>query len=91
MLIEIIDLKKRYHSRGSWIVDSVSFHIDRGETVGIMGESGSGKSTIGQIVAGLYAPTDGKLLFDGQELHMPYPGNIRRKIQNSVSASRGFF
>lgn len=81
MLIEIIDLKKRYHSRGSWIVDSVSFHIDRGETVGIMGESGSGKSTIGQIVAGLYAPTDGKLLFDGQELHMPYPGNIRRKIQ----------
>ena len=81
MLIEIIDLKKRYHSRGSWIVDSVSFHIDRGETVGIMGESGSGKSTIGQILAGLYEPTDGKILFQGQELHMPYPKDVRRKIQ----------
>jgi peptide/nickel transport system ATP-binding protein len=49
-------------------VDGVSFTIDRGETFGLVGESGCGKSTIARLIVGLYRPTDGRIVFDGQEL-----------------------
>ena len=47
-------------------VDDVSFTIARGETLGLVGESGCGKSTIARLLVGLYAPTSGDVLFDGQ-------------------------
>lgn len=49
-------------------VDDVSFSLRAGETLGIMGESGSGKSTIGRAILGLAAPTAGTITFDGQDL-----------------------
>ncbi len=48
-------------------VDDVSFDIRRGETFGIIGESGSGKSTIGRVLAGLLDPSDGTVHFDGHD------------------------
>lgn len=81
MLIEVKNLKKRYHPHSPWVVDDVSFCIDTGDCIGIMGESGCGKSTIGQILAGLYRPTAGQILFKGEEIHMPYSKNVRPKIQ----------
>ena len=51
MLIEVQGLSKRYRPRGPMVVEEVSFTIDRGETLAIFGDSGSGKSTIGQILA----------------------------------------
>lgn len=79
MLLEVKELSKRYSAKGPLVVENVSFTIDRGETLGIFGDSGSGKSTIGQIVAGLYPPTSGQLLFDGAPVS--YRGPVRRKIQ----------
>ena len=46
-------------------VDDVSFAIARGETLGLVGESGCGKSTIARLLVGLHAPTSGRILFDG--------------------------
>src|SRR3954452_1496783 len=46
-------------------VDDVSLEIRRGETLGLVGESGCGKSTIGRTVIRLYRPTEGKVIFDG--------------------------
>jgi oligopeptide transport system ATP-binding protein len=49
-------------------VDGVSFAINRGETLGLVGESGCGKSTIGRTLVGLYRPTAGEVIFDGQRV-----------------------
>jgi oligopeptide/dipeptide ABC transporter ATP-binding protein len=49
-------------------VDDVSFAIRRGETLGLVGESGCGKSTVGRTLLRLYRPTAGKIVFDGQDI-----------------------
>jgi peptide/nickel transport system ATP-binding protein len=49
-------------------VDGVSLEIRRGETLGLVGESGCGKSTVGRAILRLYKPTDGRVVFDGQDI-----------------------
>ena len=49
-------------------VDDVSFQIYKGETLGLVGESGCGKSTIGKMLVDLYKPTSGEIMFDGKDI-----------------------
>ena len=93
-LVEIEHLKKFFPARGSGskklavqAVDDVSFFIYKGETLGLVGESGCGKTTVGRTLLRLYEPTDGRIVYDGTVLYdkkeavavnmMPY----RRKMQ----------
>jgi oligopeptide transport system ATP-binding protein len=90
-LLEIIDLKKHFDLGGSGknkkyltAVDGVSFTIYKGETFGLVGESGCGKTTTGRTIIRLYKPTDGRILYRGEDLAyleekdmFPY----RKKIQ----------
>jgi len=52
-------------------VDGVSLKVKRGEIMGLVGESGSGKSTLAYTVMGMYPPTEGKIIFQGQDISMP--------------------
>ncbi|MDW8060479.1 MAG: dipeptide ABC transporter ATP-binding protein [Thermomicrobium sp.] len=66
--------------RVGWIkaVDDISFQIYRGETLGLVGESGCGKSTTGRAILQLYKPTDGRVLFDGVDLTKLPPNEMRK-------------
>ena len=65
-------------------VDGVSFKIKRGETLGLAGESGCGKTTIGRCVLRLYRPTDGRILFEDQDISM-LPERKIRQLRRNIS------
>lgn len=71
-LLEVNHLKKYFKmSKGKNLkaVDDVSFYIRKGETLGVVGESGCGKTTCGRTCIGLYDKTDGEVLYRGQDIH----------------------
>lgn len=77
--LEVKNLKK-YFKTGSGMlhaVDDVSFHIDHGETVGLVGESGCGKSTIGRVIVALSEATAGQVLLDGVDICSASKDQIR--------------
>src|SRR5215216_5561162 len=63
-----------------WVraVDDISFGVKRGETLGLVGESGCGKSTTGRAILQLYKPTAGEVVFDGRDLTKLDGGDMRR-------------
>ena len=69
-ILEVKNLKKYFSSSGGQLhaVDDVSFTIERGKTLGVVGESGCGKSTLGRTIIHLYESTDRKILFDGRDI-----------------------
>src|ERR1051325_10537628 len=70
-LVQIQNLKKYYPASGKQLVravDDVSFTIERGETLGLVGESGCGKTTVGRCILRLLEPTSGTVKFDRQDL-----------------------
>ncbi len=76
-LLEVRNLQKHFPLPGGWFsrqrrvvhaVDEVSFAVQRGEALGLVGESGCGKTTLGRLVLRLLDPTAGEILFDGQPI-----------------------
>ena len=62
------------------ILDDISFIINPGESVGIIGTNGSGKTTIEKLILGLYEPTEGSILIDGIDIKQIDPADLRRSI-----------
>lgn len=87
-LVEVRDLVKYFPIEGSddlvKAVDGVSFSIVAGETLGLVGESGCGKSTVGRCMLRLHEPTSGEIFFEGTDLTKLSPNEMRemrREIQ----------
>ncbi|HIM79400.1 MAG TPA: dipeptide ABC transporter ATP-binding protein [Dehalococcoidia bacterium] len=94
ILLEVKNLKMYFPVGGGFLsrkpvgyvkaVDDVSFTVKRGETLGLVGESGCGKTTTGRCILQLYKPTAGQVIFDGQdltELNSKRMRAIRREMQ----------
>ncbi|MBO9513437.1 MAG: ATP-binding cassette domain-containing protein [Variovorax sp.] len=98
-LVQATDLAKSFDVSPPWLdrvlerrprvllhaVDGVSFSIERGKTMALVGESGCGKSTVARLLVGLYEPSRGGMVFDGQDVHAAYRSAgaraLRRRIQ----------
>ena len=85
-VMTVENLKKYFPIRGGAVhaVDDVSFSVNEGETLGLVGESGCGKSTTGRVLVRLEEPTEGKVLFKGRDiasLKGAAMRDIRREIQ----------
>jgi peptide/nickel transport system ATP-binding protein len=98
-LVEVHDLSKTFDVSAPWLnrvverkprqfvhaVDGVSFAIERGKTLALVGESGCGKSTVARLLVGLYAPTHGRVCFDGVDTAITFKSaevqTLRRRMQ----------
>lgn len=101
-LLEVRNLKKYFDKSSGFFskkkkiltaVDGISFHIYKGETFGLVGESGCGKSTTGRTIIKLYEPTDGEIIFDGVDISkisekemLPYRKRIQMIFQDPYAS-----
>ena len=91
-LLEVTNLRKYFPVKGVkgpgvQAVQDVSFFIRKGETLGLVGESGCGKTTLGRTVLRLYEPTGGKIVYDGNVLYDNPLGEDGKPLKKAVSAN----
>jgi len=79
-ILEVQNLKKYFDTpRGKLhAVDDISFQLERGKTLGVVGESGCGKSTLGRTLLHLIEPTSGKIFFEGEDISAVNRKKLRR-------------
>ena len=87
-LVEVKDLKMHFPVKTGWFsskplkaVDGVSFEIKQGETLGLVGESGCGKTTVGRALLRLYKPTSGEFRFNGELVNDQSIRHLRKEMQ----------
>jgi peptide/nickel transport system ATP-binding protein len=98
-LVQVLDLAKSFDVSPPWLnrvldgtprlllraVDGLSFDIDKGTTLALVGESGCGKSTVARLLVGLYQPSAGVVMFDGKDVAATFKTSqgpqLRRRIQ----------
>lgn len=78
--VEFKNVSFVYPDTENKVLDDVSFVINPGESVGIIGTNGSGKTTIEKLILGLYEPTEGSILMDGIDIKQIDPADLRRNI-----------
>ncbi len=97
-LVRATDLAKTFDVSAPWLnrmiegrprqllraVDGVSFEIERGKTLALVGESGCGKSTVARLLVGLYEPTRGGFEFDGIDAHAAFKTPEGRKLRSRI-------
>ncbi|NDI35071.1 ABC transporter ATP-binding protein [Chengkuizengella sediminis] len=92
-ILEVHKLKKHFPIKSGILqktsghiraVDGISFSIKKGETIGIVGESGCGKSTIGRTIIRLYEPTDGQIIFKGQDISHLREAELRQSVRKNI-------
>ncbi len=97
-LVRATDLAKTFDVSAPWLnrvierkpkmllkaVNGVSFDIERGKTLALVGESGCGKSTVARLLVGLYEPTRGGFQFDGEDAHAAFKTAEGRKLRRRV-------
>ena len=83
-LVEAENLKKYFKTPRGMLhaVDDVSFKIEKGKTLGVVGESGCGKSTLGRTLIHLHEPTEGKIIFDGEDISKIQKSELKAKRKN---------
>jgi ATP-binding cassette subfamily B protein RaxB len=79
-VVEVRDLKFRYGEQDPWVLANVSLRIEAGQSVAIIGPSGGGKSTLLKLLTGLYSPSEGRVLFDGQPISAIGAQGLRERI-----------
>ena len=90
-ILEVKNLQKDYVVNKGWImrheigrvhaVDQVSFKVYDGETLGVIGESGCGKTTLSRVIMGLEDASDGEVRFEGKLVSKKMPSEMRKNIQ----------
>jgi peptide/nickel transport system ATP-binding protein len=85
-LLEVRDLKKYFKAGVGWLhaVDGINFSLDKGKTLGVVGESGCGKTTLGRVILHLLDSTSGQVIFEGEDRSNPTKKELiqmREKMQ----------
>ena len=81
----------RYPSNDALVFDNLDFAISPGERVGILGRMGSGKTTVGRLLTGLYTPTSGEILIDGVDIKQYHAHELRAAIALVVQEAELFY
>jgi oligopeptide/dipeptide ABC transporter ATP-binding protein len=92
-LLELNDLKKHFPIKAGLLqktvgqikaVDGINLKVNKGETLGIVGESGCGKSTVGRAIIRLYEPTEGKIIFNGRDISHLSESELRKDVRKNI-------
>lgn len=86
-ILQTVDLKKHFKLKGNRVVkavDGVSIELERGKTLGLVGESGCGKSTLGRTIIRIYDPTSGSIALNGRDITEKSTKSFRRELACSI-------